>query len=104
VLYPEEEPHCQAEMVIRPELALVYLEMGRLDDAVAEVSRCREVSAGEDWRGLEATSRAQMLRSPPRRAKRIRPWWALRTQSRFSESTHCLGRKRILFSAGGGPC
>ena len=52
VLYPEEEPHCQAEMVIRPELALVYLEMGRLDDAVAEVSRCREVSAGEDWRGL----------------------------------------------------
>jgi tetratricopeptide (TPR) repeat protein len=52
VLYPEEEPHCQAEMVIRPELALVYLEMGRPEDAVAEVSRCHEVSAGEDWRGL----------------------------------------------------
>ena len=47
-----EEPHCQAEMVIRPELALVYLEMGRPEDAVAEVSRCHEVSAGEDWRGL----------------------------------------------------
>ena len=51
-LYPEEEPNCQVEMVVRPELALVYLEMGRLEDAVAEVSRCREVSAGEDWRGL----------------------------------------------------
>jgi tetratricopeptide (TPR) repeat protein len=51
-LYSEEEPHCQVEMVVRPELALVYLEMGKLEDAVAEVSRCREVSAGEDWRGL----------------------------------------------------
>ncbi len=51
-LYPEEEPNCQVEMVVRPELALVYLEMGRLEDAVAAVSRCREVSAGEDWRGL----------------------------------------------------
>jgi tetratricopeptide (TPR) repeat protein len=51
-LYPEEEQNCQVEMVVRPELALVYFEMGRLEDAVAEVSRCREVSAGEDWRGL----------------------------------------------------
>ena len=51
-LYPEEEPNFEVEMVVRPELALVYLEMGRLEDAVAEVSRCREVSAGEDWRGL----------------------------------------------------
>jgi tetratricopeptide (TPR) repeat protein len=51
-LYPDEEPHRQVEMAVRPELALVYLEMGRLEDAVAEVRRCREVSAGEDWRGL----------------------------------------------------
>jgi tetratricopeptide (TPR) repeat protein len=50
--YPDEEPHCQVEMVVRPELALVYLEMRQQEDAVAQVSRCREVSAGEDWRGL----------------------------------------------------
>ena len=51
-LYPEEEPHCQVEMVIRPELALVYLEMRQQEDAIAQVRRCREVSGGEDWRGL----------------------------------------------------
>ena len=34
-------PGCQVETVIRPELALVYLEMGLLEDAVAEVRRCR---------------------------------------------------------------
>jgi tetratricopeptide (TPR) repeat protein len=50
--YPDEDPHCQVEMVVRPELALVYLEMRQQEDAVAQVSRCREVSAGEDWRGL----------------------------------------------------
>jgi tetratricopeptide (TPR) repeat protein len=51
--YPEDEPHCQVEMVVRPELALNHVEMGAIEDAVAQVSRCREVSAGEDWRGLE---------------------------------------------------
>jgi tetratricopeptide (TPR) repeat protein len=50
--YPDEEPHCQVEMVVRPELALVYLEMHQQEDAVAQVSRCREVSGSEDWRGL----------------------------------------------------
>jgi tetratricopeptide (TPR) repeat protein len=39
-------------MVVRPELALVYLEMRQQEDAVAQVSRCREVTGSEDWRGL----------------------------------------------------
>jgi hypothetical protein len=44
------------EMMSRPCLAQVYAEMGRSDEARAQLARCREImSIGEDWRGLAAT-------------------------------------------------
>jgi DNA-binding SARP family transcriptional activator/ATP/maltotriose-dependent transcriptional regulator MalT len=40
------------EMWVRPDLARVLVESGRLDEARAHLARCREImSAGEDWRG-----------------------------------------------------
>jgi tetratricopeptide (TPR) repeat protein len=40
------------EMRVRPYLAQCYLAMDRVDAAVAEVARCRQImAAGEDWRG-----------------------------------------------------
>ena len=40
------------EMWVRPDLARVEAERGRLDGARRHVERCREImSAGEDWRG-----------------------------------------------------
>jgi DNA-binding CsgD family transcriptional regulator len=40
------------EMRDRPGLAVAYAAQGRLDEARAEVDRCREIMAlGEDWRG-----------------------------------------------------
>jgi tetratricopeptide (TPR) repeat protein len=51
--YPSDEPHLQVEMVVRPELALVYLDLDKRDAAVSQVERCREIMAsGENWRGL----------------------------------------------------
>jgi tetratricopeptide (TPR) repeat protein len=50
--WSNEEPHCQVEMVVRPELALIYLRDGRPNDALAHVERCRKLSGAEDWRGL----------------------------------------------------
>jgi len=51
--FGEEEWQLQNEMVIRPELALNYVAMDRLEMARAQVLRCAEiVAAGEDWRGL----------------------------------------------------
>jgi non-specific serine/threonine protein kinase len=40
-------------MWARPELALLYADMNRIEKAVPHVVRCREIlSEGEDWRGL----------------------------------------------------
>jgi len=40
------------ELWVRPDLARVRAESGRLDEARAHVDRCREImSGGEDWRG-----------------------------------------------------
>src|SRR5258705_13938818 len=40
-------------MALRPELALLYVALGRLNSATEQVARCDEiVAAGEDWRGL----------------------------------------------------
>jgi hypothetical protein len=51
--YPSDEPHLQVEMVVRPELALVSLDLDKRDAAIAQVTRCREIMAsGENWRGL----------------------------------------------------
>ena len=51
------EPICQTEMYLRPELALLYTELGRLESAREQVARCDEIAAaGEDWRGLGAHS------------------------------------------------
>jgi tetratricopeptide (TPR) repeat protein len=45
-------PLSMHEMRVRPYLAQCYVAMNRLDAAVAEVARCRQImSAGEDWRG-----------------------------------------------------
>jgi tetratricopeptide (TPR) repeat protein len=50
---PPDNPHPLADMHIRPELALHYLEMGKLDAARQQVSYCEEIVAkGGDWRGL----------------------------------------------------
>jgi tetratricopeptide (TPR) repeat protein len=44
------------EMRARPWLARLYLKMNRLDEAVAQIARCRQImEAGEDWRGLAGT-------------------------------------------------
>jgi tetratricopeptide (TPR) repeat protein len=41
------------EMLVRPELALLYADMNRPTEAEPHVERCREImAAGEDWRGL----------------------------------------------------
>jgi tetratricopeptide (TPR) repeat protein len=49
------EPICRIEMWARPELALLYTELGRLESARDEVARCNEITAsGENWRGLGA--------------------------------------------------
>jgi tetratricopeptide (TPR) repeat protein len=51
--FAEEESQLQNEMVVRPELVLNYVIMGRLEKARAQIMRCAEiVAAGEDWRGL----------------------------------------------------
>lgn len=43
------------EMWVRPDLARVRAESGRLEEARAHVERCREItSGGEDWRGTAA--------------------------------------------------
>ena len=40
-------------MLDRPDLALLYIEMGRLEEARAQLARCHEImSEGEDWRGV----------------------------------------------------
>ena len=44
------------EMRARPWLARLYVMMNRVDDAAAQIARCRQIMAdGEDWRGLEGT-------------------------------------------------
>ncbi len=41
------------EMLARPDLALLYVETGRLEEARAQLARCGEIVAqGEDWRGV----------------------------------------------------
>jgi tetratricopeptide (TPR) repeat protein len=41
------------EMWIRPHLAALYVDMGRRDEALLHIGRCREIIVvGEDWRGL----------------------------------------------------
>lgn len=51
--FATDEPHLQVEMMLRPELALLYIATDRLEAARAEVGRCEEiVSLGEDWRAL----------------------------------------------------
>jgi DNA-binding CsgD family transcriptional regulator len=41
------------EMLERPDLALLYVETRRLEEARAQVARCHEILArGEDWRGV----------------------------------------------------
>jgi tetratricopeptide (TPR) repeat protein len=51
--YPHTEPHLQIEMSLRPELALLYIELGRFEAAGEQVARCAEiVTSGEDWSGL----------------------------------------------------
>ena len=55
--YAPGEPICQTEMYLRPELALLYTELGRLESAREQVARCDEITAaGENWRGLGAHS------------------------------------------------
>ncbi|HWN58512.1 MAG TPA: hypothetical protein VNO74_10450, partial [Methylomirabilota bacterium] len=51
--YPHTEPHLQIEMSLRPELALLYMELDRFEAAREQVARCAEIVAeGEDWSGL----------------------------------------------------
>jgi tetratricopeptide (TPR) repeat protein len=46
-------PEVLLEMRTSPWLARLYIEMNRLDEAVEQVARCRQImAAGEDWRGL----------------------------------------------------
>jgi DNA-binding CsgD family transcriptional regulator len=48
-----EERFLAFEMVDRPDLALLYVEMGRFEEARAQLERCGEIMAqGEDWRGV----------------------------------------------------
>ena len=48
-----EGPHVPAEMWVRPALALLYAETGRMQEAQSHLARCREImDGGEDWRGL----------------------------------------------------
>ena len=68
--YADEEPHCQVEMLVRPELArMCTLGMHRAGRArslrsAAEIVRSREARTGAGW---EATSRARMRSSLRRR-------------------------------------
>jgi hypothetical protein len=51
----QREPLQFVEMWARPELALLYAETGRYEEAVPHLARCREImAAGEDWRGKAA--------------------------------------------------
>ncbi len=55
--YAPGEPICKTEMYLRPELALLYTELGRLESAREQVAGCDEITAaGENWRGLGAHS------------------------------------------------
>jgi len=48
-----EGPHLPAEMWTRTDLALLYAETGRPQEAQPHLARCREILAGgEDWRGM----------------------------------------------------
>jgi class 3 adenylate cyclase/tetratricopeptide (TPR) repeat protein len=41
------------ELAVRSALALVYSEIHRADEALAQIDRCRDIlAAGEDWRGI----------------------------------------------------
>ena len=45
-------PQVPAEMLLRPELAILAAETGRPDAAREHLARCREIlRGGEDWRG-----------------------------------------------------
>lgn len=49
-------PGALIEMVARQELALDFIDSGRLTEAQKHFTRCREIMAdGEDWRGLVGT-------------------------------------------------
>jgi tetratricopeptide (TPR) repeat protein len=51
--FPADEPHLQAEMLLRPELALHCVALGQLEEASRQVNRCDEILAsGEDWLGF----------------------------------------------------
>ena len=46
-------PHVIYEVHVRQELALIYAEIGRPEQAHPHLARCREIiTGGEDWRGL----------------------------------------------------
>ncbi len=48
-----EGPHLPAELWHRSDLAVLYAETGRPQEAQPHLARCREIMApGEDWRGL----------------------------------------------------
>ncbi|MCH8332676.1 tetratricopeptide repeat protein, partial [Candidatus Sumerlaeota bacterium] len=49
-----QAPHLPTEIRERSQLALLYAELNRNDDARPHLERCREILAlGEDWRGLK---------------------------------------------------
>ncbi len=53
--FPADEPHLQAEMLLRPELALHCVASGHIAAAREQVLRCDEIlSSGEDWLGFSA--------------------------------------------------
>src|SRR5260221_9526341 len=41
--FPVDEPHLQIEMGTRPELILLYIELGKLDSAAKQIARCDEI-------------------------------------------------------------
>jgi tetratricopeptide (TPR) repeat protein len=48
-----EGPHVVYEVHVRQELALIYADTGRPEQAHPHLARCREIiTGGEDWRGL----------------------------------------------------
>lgn len=104
-----EGPHVIYEVHVRQELALVYAETGRPEQAHPHLARCREIiTGGEDWRGLVGhLARAEAtIAAAESRFENAQPLFAKaaeihrRYQVPFdeAETLHCWGR--ALLAAG----
>jgi tetratricopeptide (TPR) repeat protein len=101
-----EGPHLPLEMRTREELALLYAETARPEQAHLHLARCREVIAkGEDWRGLAghvarsegavAAAEARFEAANEQFAKAVVIYRRYQVPFEEAETLHCWGRGLI---------